>query len=211
MIASNMSKWGTPSGTKSWQSPSGRVYAIVDGAAHAGFGHAKLLNKIVLETEIPIIQLRFKKASPAMLFKWIDTAGQLKQVRPFKLIVNDVVSTLDSPLVDGVHLGQDDGDFARIRDEYPDKILGLSTHNLEEALQAEKLGADYIGCGCVFPTETKTDVQPLGIAGLAEICKTVTLPTVAIGGITPENIEKVWQAGANMAAMATGLIYEFHA
>jgi hydroxymethylpyrimidine kinase/phosphomethylpyrimidine kinase/thiamine-phosphate diphosphorylase len=117
-------------------------------------------------------------------------------------IVNDDVNLAVELDADGVHLGQDDGSIAEARARLgTDKVIGRSTHTLAEALQAEQEGADYIGFGAIYPTGSK-DVQHLpGVAGLAELRGKVTIPVVAIGGITPANAAAVIDAGAHALAV----------
>lgn len=183
------------------------LYAIVDDGAHTAYGFTRLLHKITFESEIPIVQLRLKNLSPMEKFKWIETAIQLKNFRDFTLIVNDDISTLSLSGVDGVHLGQDDGDFQKIREQFPNKILGLSTHNLNEAQAAVDWHADYIGCGCLFPTNTKSQTQKLEFETLKTIVKKTSLPKVAIGGITLENLDEALKMNCEFYAVASGLVY----
>ena len=89
----------------------------------------------------------------------------------------------------------------------PKKIIGLTVHSLEDALEAEQLGADYIGVAPIFATSTKTDAgTPLGIKGLEEICKKVKLPVVAIGGIDLSNTQSVINAGADSICAISAVI-----
>ena len=99
---------------------------------------------------------------------------------------------------DGVHLGQEDLPLNAARKLIVGKIIGISTHNMEQARQAEHAGADYIGFGPVFETKTKdTGYRSRGLAVLREIRQNIRIPVVAIGGITEENAGEVWQAGAD--------------
>ena len=102
---------------------------------------------------------------------------------------------------DGVHVGQDDKDAKEVRKIIgKNKILGVSAQTIKQAIKAEKDGADYIGVGAVFPTGTKKDAENLSIEILKKICQSVTIPVVAIGGITKENILKL--KGSNIAGVA---------
>jgi thiamine-phosphate pyrophosphorylase len=123
-------------------------------------------------------------------------------------IVNDRVDIALATHADGVHLGQDDLplDVAR-RLMGKEKIIGLSTHNLLQAQEAEQGGADYIGFGPILGTKTKeTGYSPRGLAALREIRGAVKIPIVAIGGITENNVRQVWQAGADAAAIISDLM-----
>ena len=102
---------------------------------------------------------------------------------------------------DGVHVGQEDLEAGRARALLgPDKILGVSAHSVEEALRAQEAGADYLGAGAVFPTDTKDDVSVLPYERLKDICAAVDIPVVAIGGIGTHNILRL--SGSGVAGVA---------
>lgn len=104
-------------------------------------------------------------------------------------------------------MGQDDLPCAaarRILGE--DYLIGVSAHNPAEAKAALQSGADYLGCGAVFGTATKADVKKLGTDGLAAICKAKGLPVVGIGGVTADNYREVRAAGADGAAIVSGIL-----
>lgn len=104
-------------------------------------------------------------------------------------VINDEVGIAKLIDADGVHLGQNDEELAKAREILgPDKIIGVSAHNVEEAVAAEKNGADYLGVGAVFNTTTKTDVTDMSRETLRAICDAVSIPVVAIGGIKADNI-----------------------
>jgi len=122
-------------------------------------------------------------------------------------IVNDDVDLARELDADGVHLGQDDGTIAEARAALgQNKIIGKSTHDLEEALQAEQQGADYIGFGAMYPTESKVVSHLPGTAGLAAIRKQIKIPVVAIGGITAANACRVIDAGADALAVISSVL-----
>jgi len=139
-----------------------------------------------------------------------DEAGELKQLcRNFGVafIINDDIQLAIELDADGVHLGQDDGSIAAARQLLgPDKIIGKSTHNLEEALQAEQEGADYIGFGAVYPTESKAVTHLPGPGGLSAVRDRIKLPIVAIGGITTGNACRVIDAGADALAVISSVL-----
>lgn len=184
------------------------VYAIVDDVSHADYGLERLLRDIVLSSAISVVQLRLKKLDMAQCRDLAQFAASLKWQRTFILIVNDHEELLSVAGVDGLHVGQGDGDVAFMRERYPGHILGVSTHSLDEAVVAERAGADYIGCGAVCPTATKTGTIPLGLSGLKNIASAVRVPAVAIGGINESNIHLVQAAGASMAAVIGALTSE---
>ncbi|HEY4745725.1 MAG TPA: bifunctional hydroxymethylpyrimidine kinase/phosphomethylpyrimidine kinase [Desulfuromonadaceae bacterium] len=122
-------------------------------------------------------------------------------------IVNDDMQLARELDADGVHLGQDDGGIAAARELLgPGRIIGKSTHNLEEALLAEQEGADYIGFGAMYPTASKAVTHIPGTAGLAAIRDRIRLPVVAIGGITPGNACRVIDAGADALAVISSVL-----
>ena len=103
-------------------------------------------------------------------------------------IINDDVQAAKDSGADGVHVGQDDASIAQARAVLgAEKWIGTSAHNVAEARKAQQDGADYIGTGAVFGSATKQDATPLSLQMLQEICQAVTIPVVAIGGITAEN------------------------
>lgn len=123
-------------------------------------------------------------------------------------IVNDRVDIALAAQADGVHLGQEDLplDIAR-KLMGKEKIIGISTHDLAQAQEAERGGADYIGFGPIFGTSTKeTGYSPRGPAMLKEIRQAVKIPIVAIGGINENNVVQVWEAGADTAAIISDLM-----
>ena len=154
-----------------------------------------------------VVQLREKNASSLELFQ---LAGRVKQVTDrynVPLIINDRLDIAMAVGAAGVHLGQDDLPCAAARrilgEEY---LIGVSAHNPAEARAAMLCGADYLGCGAVFGTATKADVQKLGTDGLAAICREKGLPVVGIGGVTADNYREVRAAGADGAAIVSGIL-----
>ena len=122
-------------------------------------------------------------------------------------IVNDNLKLAHDLNADGVHLGQDDGAPQQARELLgPDKIIGVSTHNLDEALKAEADGADYLGFGAMYPTDSKNITHMPGTSGLAAIRDRVKLPIVAIGGISPANACRVIEAGADAVAVISSVL-----
>ncbi len=123
-------------------------------------------------------------------------------------IVNDRLDIALASQADGVHLGQEDLPLAIARKLMGrEKIIGITTHDLEQAREAERGGADYIGFGPIFGTTTKnTGYSPRGLARLREIRRAVKIPIVAIGGITENNVTQAWEAGADAAAIISDLM-----
>jgi len=121
-------------------------------------------------------------------------------------IVNDHADIALAVEADGVHLGQDDLPLQEARRIMGDRIIGISTHSLPEAIAAEEGGADYIGFGPLFPTVTKDAGAPKGVAMLREIKREVNIPVVAIGGISLENLPEVLASGADAVAVASAIL-----
>ena len=122
------------------------------------------------------------------------------------LIINDSVEIMFESGADGVHIGQDDGDVREIRRRIgPDKLLGVSAHSAEEAVKAERDGADYLGAGAVFVTGTKPDAGSLGHAALRAICASVSIPVVAIGGISQNNLAQLAGSGIDGVAVVSAI------
>ncbi|MCD6472363.1 thiamine phosphate synthase [Candidatus Aerophobetes bacterium] len=166
--------------------------------------------KEVVFSGATVIQLREKNLPFAPFLK---RAIKLRKIVPFKktlFIINDRVDIAVASQADGVHLGQEDiplKDARKIMGE--NKIIGISTHSLNEAMKAEKEGADYVAIGPIFPTSTKADVSlPRGTEIISQIKKAVNIPVVAIGGINEGNVEGVLRAGADGIAVISAIFKE---
>lgn len=186
--------------------PDYSIYLVTDDGCLQG---RELLDCVreALEGGVTLVQYRAKTASSAEMYA---EALQLKALcDSFKvpLIINDRLDIAMAVGAAGVHLGQDDLPCAaarRILGE--DYLIGVSAHNPAEAKAALQSGADYLGCGAVFGTATKADVKKLGTEGLEAICKAKGLPVVGIGGVTADNYREVRAAGADGAAIVSGIL-----
>jgi len=146
---------------------------------------------------VRVVQYRQKQG---LTFDLVAEARQLRQLcRHIRFLVNDRVDLVLEVGADGVHLGQEDLPCPEARKMLgPEKIIGVTVHNVAEALAAQAAGADYLGVSPIFATSTKGDAgAPAGVALLAEIRRRVNLPLVAIGGITLANAPAVIEAGAD--------------
>ena len=154
-----------------------------------------------LDGGVTMIQLREKSLDEG---KFLEEAKELQALcreRHVPFIVNDNVDIAKAMDADGLHVGQDDMAALDVRAKLgPDKLIGVSAHTVEEALLAEKQGADYLGVGAVFPTSSKSDVGEMSYETLKAICKAVSIPVVAIGGISGENVGKL--AGSGICGVA---------
>jgi thiamine-phosphate pyrophosphorylase len=160
-----------------------------------------------LRAGVKWVQFRYKDGSRRQTYE--ESAGLRNITKDFNavLIINDHPDIALSVNADGVHLGQDDLPPKEARKIMGyDKLIGVSTHNPDQALEAEENGADYIGFGPVFETATKDAGRPKGIRMLGEIKERVHIPVVAIGGIDLENLKSVFDAGADAVAVASALL-----
>lgn len=153
-----------------------------------------------------LLQLRDKNCDGGRLVAYARVAVQSLAGTPSKLIINDRVDIALASGAAGVHLGQEDmayKDARRIAG--PDLMIGISTHSLEQAIAAEDSGADYIGCGPTFPSQTKSfDAFP-GTEFLRQVAKRISIPAFAIGGIDANNLEEVLQAGCKKVALSSAV------
>ena len=183
-----------------------KLYAITD-ASLSGLSHSEQVEAFC-EGGASLIQLRDKELSSALLYE--EAKEALKIARRFhaRLLINDRVDVAAAVGADGVHVGQHDLPPEAVRKVMgKNAIVGLSTHNLEQARQALLSDVNYIAIGPIFPTSTKTDHEPVvGLDQLREISRICQgLPLVAIGGVTIQNCRAVLDAGADSVAMISWL------
>jgi thiamine-phosphate diphosphorylase len=182
------------------------LYAILDPQQTQGRAAADALRQL-LTGGAAIVQLRVKTMTPRDFLELARFARAETRVYRCKLIINDRVDVALACDADGVHLGQDDLPLAAGRKLAGQKIVGISTHDIEQAQEAERNGADYIGFGPMFGTQTKnTGYAARGVEMLGKIRAAVKLPIVAIGGINEQNVTQVWQAGADSAAIISDIL-----
>ena len=143
-----------------------------------------------LEGGITFLQLREKHLSENEFVKEAKEMKQLAAKYQIPFVINDNIEVALAVDADGVHIGQDDMSVEEARKLLgEDKIIGVSAHNVEEAIKAQKGGADYLGVGAVCATSTKKDANVVSKEEIKKICHTVEIPVVAIGGIKKENIK----------------------
>jgi len=183
-----------------------KVYPITDTRL-SGLSHAEQVRRLI-EGGATLIQLRDKLASARDFYREADAALRVARDRHIKLIVNDRVDVAFALKADGVHLGQSDLPARVARHVLgPAAIIGLSTHNLEQARLAAEQPVDYIAFGPIFMTSTKEAPDPTtGLAALKSVRDVVDMPIVAIGGITLSNAGKVLKAGADALATISSLV-----
>ena len=180
-----------------------RLYAIADGS----FGDPVVIARRLLASGAELVQVRNKNASSAVFHQ---QAAAIVAAAPdtASIIVNDRVDIACLVGAAGAHVGQQDLPAAAARSILgPDAVLGVSTHNQDQALQAESEAIDYLTLGPIFPTTTKKDAEDvLGLDGLARVCRLVHKRVVAIGGIKLNNAWDVLAAGASSVAVISDLI-----
>lgn len=180
----------------------GRLCFITDARAGRPLG---TVVRTLLESGVRWVQYREKGRTKR------DRYGEALELRELTrcfgacFIVNDDADLALAVDADGVHLGQDDLPLAEARKIMGDRIIGISTHSLREAVEAERGGADYIGFGSIFSTTTKEVGAPQGIEALREIRAAVEIPVIAIGGINAGNADSVFAAGCDGVAVSSGL------
>jgi len=182
------------------------LYAIIDTESLKGRSHLEVASQII-RGGAKTIQLRDKLLSKKEL---LPIAQQLKELcaeHNVLFIVNDYLDIALAADADGLHLGQNDLPVKAARKLLPiDKILGCSTTTVDQAVTAESEGADYIAVGSIYPTTSKATAKVIGLDGLRQIRQAVTLPLVAIGGITQDNAAEVIAAGASSVAVISAIL-----
>lgn len=182
-----------------------RLYAVTD---RSWVGIQTLLEQIEssLLGGTTLVQLREKDLSDDKFIQEAKSVKRLCERFGVPLLINDNVNVALRSGADGVHLGQDDLPLQEARKMLgPNKIIGISTHTVEEAMEAERGGADYVGVGSVFATQTKLDANVLSIDYIREICQAVNIPVVAIGGIKEENMDVLRNTGVAGIAVVSAI------
>ena len=182
-----------------------RLYVLISGKIAARSVNETA--RLVIDGGADAIQLREKTISDDEL---ISLAGEIRDItakRGTLLIINDRVRVAREVNADGVHLGQHDMSMTEAREIIGnEKIIGVSTHNITQARQAQEDGADYIAIGPVYPTTTKDYEPSMGLEVIQEISREMNIPFLAIGAITLENLDEVLKAGASRVAVCSAII-----
>jgi thiamine-phosphate pyrophosphorylase len=188
-----------------------KIYPITDTRL-TSLSHAEQVEKLS-DGGTRFIQLREKYASPRDFYEDAKSAIEIARRNGVKIIINDRVDIALALKADGVHLGQDDLPPAKARAILGEKaIIGFSTHSLEQAIEAARLPVDYIAIGPVFSTQTKENPdETVGLEGVKTVREAIgDFPLVAIGGITPENFQAVFEAGADSLAIIKAVLFPPH-
>jgi len=183
------------------------LYIITDQRISHGKSHLEVA-EAVLAGGATVIQFRDKEMEDSEAIEVCRKIYELTKKKGIPFIVNDRVEVARIVKADGVHLGQEDQslDFAR-KILNQNQIIGISVETVEQAIEAEKEGADYLGVGPIYPTATKLDAgRALGVARLKEIKEAVSIPVIAIGGIDEDNLEEVLRAGADGVAVISAVV-----
>lgn len=182
-----------------------RLYAVTD---RAWVGRQTLPEQVeaALKGGATCVQLREKELDGTALLEEAKVLAALCRRYGVPLIINDNVEVALASGADGVHVGQDDLTVEQVRRLAGDRlIVGVSAHTVEQALAAQAGGADYLGVGAVFATATKSDAHVLPRETLAEICRAVDIPVVAIGGIGADNLLQLAGTGVDGVALVSAI------
>ena len=181
------------------------LYAITDRHWLNGESLYQQVEK-ALQGGVTFLQLREKKLDKELFMKEAREIKELCRKYKVPFIIYDNVEIAKAIDADGVHVGQSDMEAGDVRKRLgADKIIGVSAKTVEQALLAEKHGADYLGVGAVFSTSTKTDATGVSHETLRDICQAVKIPVVAIGGITKDNVDELSGYGADGIAVISAI------
>ena len=183
------------------------LYPIIDNTTAPHLTHLEIA-KAFLQGGAKVLQLRMKRASRDQVLDVARKIVELKKQRDFIFIVNDHLEVAKELNSDGYHGGIGDPSIEEARSLLGDKkIIGFSSHSLNEAMEAEKRGASYVAFGAIFPSPSKDHDHPIqGIDKLRTVVSTLKVPVVALGGIGRDNIKEVLSTGVVSVAMISGLI-----
>lgn len=174
-----------------------QLYAITDRHWLNGRSLYEVV-KESLDGGVTFLQLREKQLDEDHFLEEAKKLQGLCSEYNVPFIINDNVEIALAINADGVHIGQSDMEMKEAREKLgSDKIIGVSAHTKEEALLAQAQGADYLGVGAVFPTSSKDDAESVSYETLKAICEVVSIPVVAIGGITRENLHQLSGSGVS--------------
>lgn len=184
----------------------GSLYVVTDPQAQKGRSHLHVL-ALAVRGGAAVVQLRDKVASDEALTVLGKRVRELCDQWGALFIVNERIAVAKAVGADGLHIGQGDLSLSEARKSMGSgRLLGVSTHTLEQAKKAEAQGADYIGVGPIFSTPTKPEVRPVGVELIQKVRETLTIPLVAIGGIDLTNVKRVLAAGAHSIAVVRAVV-----
>ena len=177
-----------------------QLYALTD----SHWLNGRTLYSVVkesLEGGVTFLQLREKELDEEHFLEEARELQKLCREYQVPFVINDNVDIAAAINADGVHVGQSDMEAGDVRAKLgPDKIIGVTAKTVEQAVLAQERGADYLGVGAVFHTDSKADAKEISFDTLKDICKAVSIPVIAIGGITEENVREL--AGSGICGIA---------
>lgn len=181
------------------------LYAVTDRSWLGGETLASAVEKALIGG-VTFVQLREKELGTKKLLQEAKDIKELCKKYHVPFVINDNVDIAIAVDADGVHVGQKDMEAGIVRELIGrDKILGVSAQTVEQAILAEKRGADYLGVGAVFATGSKADADYVSHETLKAICKAVNIPVIAIGGISTDNIMELAGSGIVGIAVISGI------
>ncbi|MEG0546247.1 MAG: thiamine phosphate synthase [Oscillospiraceae bacterium] len=184
------------------------LYAVTDRSWLSNETIEQQVEK-ALKGGVTLIQLREKHMSDDDFLVEAIRVKEICKKYNVPLIINDNVEVAIKSDADGIHVGQSDMDALNVRKRLGnDKIIGVSAGTVNEALIAEKSGADYLGVGAVFSTSTKLDANNVSLSTLTEICDKINIPVVAIGGISKYNVKELSGTGIDGVAVVSAIFAE---
>ena len=181
------------------------LYAVTD---RAWLGEETLYEQVekALKGGTTFVQLREKKLDEESFLQEAIEIKELCKRYNVPFVINDNAEIAVKMDADGVHVGQSDMEAGDVREKLgPDKIIGVSAQTVEQAVLAEKRGADYLGVGAVFPTGSKDDADDVSLETLKEICEAVDIPVIAIGGISSANVSQLSGIGIRGIAVISAI------
>lgn len=182
------------------------LYLVTD---QSWLGEDSLVSQVEksLINGVTFLQLREKNLDAESFLNLASEMKELARGYNVPFVINDNIDIAIKSDADGVHIGQDDMSVEEARKIIgEDKILGVSVGTVEEAILAEKLGADYLGVGAIFSTDTKKDAGDVTFETLKNICESVNIPIVAIGGINKDNISSLKGSGIDGVAVISAIL-----
>lgn len=183
-----------------------RLYAVTDRAWTDGAEGVCRQVEAAIRGGATFVQVREKHLEHDEFLAEAKKVVAICRAHGVKCVINDAVDIAIESGADGVHVGQEDLEAGLARERLgPDRIIGVSAHNAEEARRAQAAGADYIGSGAAFATSTKETAAPIGPEGLRSVVGSVDIPVVAIGGISRENISELNGLGLAGVAVVSAL------
>jgi thiamine-phosphate pyrophosphorylase len=183
-----------------------RLYGILD-LSYVDDSDAAAVVEAMIKGGVDLVQLRGKGRAIDDLVGLAAELHELTARSSTPLIVNDHAEIAREVAAEGVHVGQDDDSIEVARQKAGREVLvGKSTHSLEQALAAQREGANYIGFGPIFATPTKPDYAPIGLSDIKQVHAEVSLPIFCIGGINIDNLQSVIDAGAKRVVMVSALL-----